>query len=266
MPDDPVLLQLDGGLARITLNRPQAANTIDRALARALLAAVTASAENRAVRAVLLSGAGAGFSAGGDLRAFAAQGDDFSAYAEEVIGCLHGAIERLATMPAPVVAAVHGHAAGAGMSLALASDLVLAAESARFTMAYTRVGLTPDGGSTYFLPRIVGRQRALELILTNRTLTAEEAAGWGIVARVVPDDALLVEAEGLARQLASGPTGAFAVAKRLVANSWGASLGEQLGLEGRGIVEAGQRADGREGIGAFLAKRAPVFGGSESGV
>ena len=140
-----------------------------------------------------------------------------------------------------------------------ATDLALAAESARFTMAYTRAGLTPDGSSTYFLPQLVGRRRTLELMLTNRLLSAEEACEWGIVNQVVPDAALADTAAKIAAQLASGPTGAFGVTKRLVLDSASQSLETQLELEARGISAAAGTPNGREGIAAFLAKRPPTF-------
>ena len=174
---------------------------------------------------------------------------------------LHMAISRFVRMDAPLVVAVNGAAGGGGMSFVLAADLVLAAESAKFTMAYTRAGLSPDGGSTFFLPRIVGVRRALELALTNRVLTAREAQEWGLVTRVVPDAALAAEAQTLAAQLAAGATGAFGAAKRLLHHSSSESLETQMELEAQAIAERSRGADAREGIAAFIAKRAPRFGG-----
>jgi 2-(1,2-epoxy-1,2-dihydrophenyl)acetyl-CoA isomerase len=145
------------------------------------------------------------------------------------------------------------------MSLAIACDLVMAAESARFTLAYTRIGLTPDGSSSYFLPRLVGQRRALELILTNRMLTAHEALEWGIVTRVVPDAELTAEAEALARQLAAGPTRAFGASKRLLQLGWTESLETQMAHETRSISEAARGPEGQEGMRAFLEKREPKF-------
>jgi 2-(1,2-epoxy-1,2-dihydrophenyl)acetyl-CoA isomerase len=174
---------------------------------------------------------------------------------------LHAAISRFARMRAPLVAAVNGTAAGAGFSLVCAADLVVAAESARFTMAYTRAGLTPDGSSTYFLPRLVGTRRALELMLTNRTLSAAEALEWGLVNRVVPDAELEEQATSLARSLAAGPTAAFGSVKRLVENSTRDSLESQMEHEARAIADAARSPDAREGIDAFFAKRAAKFSG-----
>jgi len=165
-------------------------------------------------------------------------------------------------LDAPLVVAVNGSAGGAGMSLCLFADLVLAAESAKFTLAYTRVGLSPDGGSTYFLPRIIGVRRALELALTNRVLTAREAQDWGIVTKVVPDSELLAEAQALAVQLANGATRALGTARRLIHHSFAESLETQMELEAQAIADQARTQDAREGIAAFIAKRKPMFTGS----
>ena len=169
-------------------------------------------------------------------------------------------------MTAPVIrsliAAGQGAAAGAGMSLVCARDLVVAGEAARFAMAYTRAGLSPDGSGTWFLPRLVGRQRALELMLTNRMLSAQEALEWGIVTRVVPDAEVEAAARKLAGELAAGPTRAYGLVKRLVLSSASESLETQMELEAAGIADSAASADGREGIAAFLGKRAPTFRGA----
>jgi len=174
---------------------------------------------------------------------------------------LHAAISALARMNAPVIAAVEGNAAGGGMSVALACDLLIAAESARFTTAYSRIGLCPDGSMTYSLARLIGMRRALELALTNRTLTAQEALDWGIVTAVTPDGEALQRAEELARQLAQGPTLAYGATKRLLHQGWSESLETQMMAEGQGIAAMCGTADAHEGIGAFTAKRAPHFTG-----
>lgn len=262
MEYDTLLFDVAGGVARITLNRPEAANALNLQMARELADVTLRCDEDRGVRAVLLSGTGRMFCAGGDLKSFAAQGDRLSMHMKEVTASLHAAVSRLARMDAPVIIAVNGVAAGAGMSLACAGDLAVAAESARFTMAYTRAGLTPDGSATYFLPRLVGLRRAVELTLTNRVLSAAEAAGLGIVNRVVPDDRLVAEAEALATDLAAGPTGAYGTAKRLLHGGWGESLETAMELESRAIAARAGTADGQEGINAFLGKRAPAFTGA----
>jgi 2-(1,2-epoxy-1,2-dihydrophenyl)acetyl-CoA isomerase len=252
--------ELEDHIARITLNRPDAGNALDGEMGRELMHASIRCSEDRTVRVVLLAGAGRMFCVGGDLKSFAAQGERLSAHLKELAGMLHMAISRFVRMDAPLIVAVNGAAGGGGMSFLLAADLVLAAESAKFTMAYTRAGLSPDGGSTYFLPRIVGVRRALELALTNRVLSAREAQDWGLVTRVVPDAALAAEAQALATQLAAGATRAYGAAKRLLHHSFAESLETQMELEAQAIAEQARGADAREGIAAFIAKRAPRFG------
>lgn len=254
-------LQVRDGVAHLTLNRPDAANAITVELARDLMLATLRCDEDPAVRAVLLTGAGRMFCGGGDLKAFAGRSDDLPHYLKELTTYLHAATSRLTRMNAPVVAAVHGSAAGAGMSLACAADVVLAAESAKFTMAYTRAGLTPDGSSTYFLPRIVGLRRALELALTSRVLTSAEAFELGIVTRIVPEARLLDEARNTAAEFAAGPTQAFGATKRLLHTGWTGTLETQMELEARAIADVSRGADAREGIAAFAAKRPPRFTG-----
>jgi 2-(1,2-epoxy-1,2-dihydrophenyl)acetyl-CoA isomerase len=249
------------GIARLMLNRPEAANTLNLAMTRELMEAAMRCDEDPSVRVVLLTGAGSTFCAGGDLKSFAATGDEMPAHLKEVTTYLHAAISLLARMDAPVIAAVQGSAAGGGMSLACACDLIVAAESARFLMAYTRIGLVPDGSSTYFLSRLVGLHRALDLVLTNRPLSAQDAQQWGIVNRVVPDAELLEQAEALATQLAAGAPRALAVAKRLVRTGGTETLEAQMAVESRAIADAARTADAHEGIAAFLEKRSPRFAG-----
>jgi 2-(1,2-epoxy-1,2-dihydrophenyl)acetyl-CoA isomerase len=255
-------LEVKDGLARLTLNRPKAANSFNLDLTREFLEAATICADDSAIRAVLLTGAGRFFSAGGDLKNFAAAEDQIPKLVAETADALHAAISKLARMNAPIVAAVNGPAAGAGMSLVCMTDIALAAESAIFAMAYTAAGLAPDGSSTYFLPRAVGMRRAKELILTNRRLSAAEAHAWGIVERVVPDDDLMAEAEKLARALASGPTLAFGAVKKLLLASQNAQLEDQLDAETSAIVSMTRTSDGREGVAAFREKRKPSFKGA----
>ena len=249
------------GVARVTLDRPQAMNAMDIAMMRELLSVAIACDEDPEVRAVLLTGTGKAFCAGGDLASFAAQGEALPGFLKEATTYLHGALSRFARMDAPLITAVNGAAAGAGLSLACAGDLVLAAESAKFTMAYTAAGLTPDGGSTFLLPRLIGLRRSQELILTNRRLSAEEAREWGLVTQVVADAELAAESERLAGQIAQGPTLAFGSAKRLLLRSSGDALEAQMEFEARAIADAARSEDGREGIGAFLEKRKPAFRG-----
>lgn len=256
-----LLFDVDDHLARITLNRPEAANALNRTLGREMLEVAIRCDEDPAIRAVLLTGAGKLFCGGGDLHEFTAAGDRVGALLKALTTDLHAAVGRFLHMDAPLLVAVNGTAGGGGMSFVCAGDLVLAAESARFTMAYTAAGLTPDGGTSYLLPRLVGLRRAQELIFTNRRLSAREACDWGLVTRVVADTDLLTEAETLARQLAAGPTAAYGGAKRLLAESLASSLEAQFEREARAIAAAARSHDGREGIAAFLARRAPQFSG-----
>jgi 2-(1,2-epoxy-1,2-dihydrophenyl)acetyl-CoA isomerase len=247
------------GVAEITLNRPEGANALNAEMARELHDAALRCDADPAVRAVILTGSGRFFCAGGDLKDFATRGDDLSRFIKQMAADLHLAVSRLNRMDAPVVIAVNGTAAGAGFSIALCGDLAIAAESARFTMAYTRAGLTPDGSSTYFLPRLVGLRRAKELTLTNRTLSAAEALDWGLVNRVVPDAEVMPAARALAAELAQGATLAFGQAKRLLDGGLNATLETAMEDEAQAIAAMARTADGREGIRAFLEKRAAQF-------
>ena len=247
------------GVAEITLNRPEAANALNAEMAGELHDAALRCDADPAVRAVILTGSGRFFCAGGDLKDFATRGDDLPRFLKQMAADLHLAVSRLNRMDAPVIVAVNGTAAGAGFSIALCGDLAIAAESARFTMAYTRAGLTPDGSSTYFLPRLVGLRRAKELTLTNRTLSAAEALDWGLVNRVVPDAEVLPAARALAEELAQGATLAFGRAKRLLDGGLNATLETAMEDEAQAIAAMARTDDGREGIQAFLEKRPARF-------
>ncbi len=261
MSFETLLYETRDGVAYITLNREDAANAINLQMGRDLMLAALRCDEDPGVRAVLIRAQGKIFCAGGDLGSFSSAGEGMPRLLKELTTYLHAAISSFARMSAPVVAAVHGSAAGAGFSLACASDLLMCAESAKFTLAYTRVGLTPDGSSTYYLPRLIGTRRALELMLTNRVLSSQEAYAWGLVNRVVADDQLAQESEGLARQLATGPTLAFGAVKQLLLSSANESLETQMEHEARAIADAARSSDAQEGIEAFFAKRRPKFNG-----
>jgi len=256
-----LLFDVRDSVARITLNRPEAVNTINVEMSKELMHAAMQCDEDPLIRAVLITGAGPIFCGGGDVKGFANQGENLPQHLKEITTYLHVAMSYLVRMDPPVVAAVNGSAAGAGFSLACACDMVLAAESTGFTLAYTRLGLTPDGGATYTLTRLVGLKRMLEMALTNRLLSAKEALDWGIVSRVVPEKDLITEAEALASQLAAGPTKAFGATKRLLQNGLTESFEGQMKHESRSIAEIARTEDGREGIAAFLEKRAPNFKG-----
>ncbi|MCG7595847.1 enoyl-CoA hydratase/isomerase family protein [Mycobacterium sp. PSTR-4-N] len=250
-------VQRSAGLVRLTLNRPAAANGINAEMAGEL-AAAAAACDDPAVRVVVITGAGRFFSAGGDLKEFASaphRGRHLKGVADD----LHRAISTFARCDAVVITAVNGAAAGAGFSLAVLGDITVAAESASFTMAYTRVGLTPDGGATYLLPRLVGMARAKELMLTNRRLSAQDALQWGLVTEVVADDALTARVDDLAAGLLRTSGGANGGVKALLLDSFGNGVEAQMELEGRMIAGRAESADGREGVDAFLAKRTPDF-------
>ena len=259
MSDANVLFEREGDIARIVLNRPDAMNAMNMALMKEFRAAAERCAAE-SVRAVVVTGKGRAFSVGGDLAAFA-DAEDPGALLKAMTVELHAGQLVLATLDAPVIAAVNGTAAGAGFSLACMCDLVIASEKAKFTLAYTGAGLAPDGGSTFFLPRLVGLRRAQELMITNRVLTAAEALDWQLVNRVVAAEDVQGEAMKLATQLAAGPSRAFGAVKRTLLAAAGRDLEAQLDLEGDSIAEMSATPDGQEGIRAFLEKRKPDFRG-----
>jgi 2-(1,2-epoxy-1,2-dihydrophenyl)acetyl-CoA isomerase len=248
-------------VATITLNRPDAYNALNLTLGRELFHATLEADEDRAVRCIVVTGTGKAFCAGGDVKDFHDNPDRIGVFIKELTTYLHGAVSRLARSAKPVIMAVNGVAAGGGLSFALSGDIVVAAESARFTMAYSRIAATPDGSSSYFLPRLIGLRRALELYLTNRVLTAREALEWGLVTRVVPDAELPGAVDALARELAAGPTLAIGGAKRLFHQSTWESLETQMELEAQAIAASGHTEDFREGVTAFANKKSPSFRG-----
>jgi len=255
-------LDTSEGVATISINRPDAANAMSPLCAREISLVATRLESDPSVRAIVITGAGKMFCAGGDLGAFAAAGDDARRLLLEMAGDLHVGLSRLARGNAPVIAAVNGTAAGAGFSLVMACDLAICAESAVFTMAYTRAGLSPDGSSTFYMPRKIGDRRTRELMLTNRLLKSAEALEWGIVNRVVPDAEVLPEAMKLAKELANGPTRSYGALKTLLNGTFEQTLESQMELEARAIADLSRTHDGKEGIQAFLAKRKPVFTGT----
>ncbi len=261
MDQTNVLMEVTEGICRITLNRPEAANAINLPLARELLRAAIRCSQDAEIRCVLLTGAGRMFCGGGDLNDMARAGDHLPNDLKELTGCLHAAIANFARMEKPVVTAINGSAAGAGVSLALVGDIVFAASSASFVLAYAAAGLVPDGGATFLLPRLIGLRRTQELMYTNRRLGAGEAMDWGMITRVFPDESLFAEAETAARTLSNGPTRAYGVGKQLLGTSLTSSLETQMELESRSIAEIAGSQDGREGISAFLEKRPPHFVG-----
>jgi 2-(1,2-epoxy-1,2-dihydrophenyl)acetyl-CoA isomerase len=245
-----------GRLLTITLDRPGQANALDMSTACQLRDAVRLVDDG--VGCVLLRAEGANFCVGGDIRAFAAAPEP-GKFLGELASVVHAVVLALAAAAAPVVAAVNGWAAGAGMSLAACADVTLAAESARFRSAYSAIGLSPDCGLTWTLPRLIGRARAADLMLTNRAVGAAEAAAIGLAARVTADDSLLAEARALAGELASGPTVAFGRIKRLLDAGDRSTLADQLDAEAASIAACADHPQGRAGVAAFTVGRAPVF-------
>ncbi len=256
----PVLYHVAEGVATITLNRPDSLNALNWELMRELLAAVERAAKDEAVRAVVLTGAGRGFSAGADLSARNSGGEtvDSGTLLRERY---HPVVVALRQMPKPVIMAVNGVAAGAGMSLALAGDVLLAGKSALFLQAFSKIGLVPDAGSTYFLPRYVGEMRARAMAILAEKMDAEEAQRIGLVWKVYPDDALQAEAGRLAHHLATMPTAAYGMIKEALDSSFANDLPAQLEREATLQSRAFRTDDFREGVAAFIAKRSPRFKG-----
>lgn len=257
---DVLLVETAEGVARLTLNRPEKLNSFNEALHAALRAALERAAAEESVRAVLLTGAGRAFSAGQDL------GDRDPGAGEVDLGDtlerLYNPLVRLVRgMEKPVVCAVNGVAAGAGANIALACDLVLAARSAKFIQAFCRIGLVPDSGGTWMLPRLLGEARAKGLALTGQPLDAETAADWGLIWKAVDDEKLMAEAGALATSLAAGPTVGLGLTKRAIHAAAGNGLDAQLDLERDLQREAGRTPDYAEGVAAFMQKRQPRFTG-----
>lgn len=249
----------DKGLRILTLARPEAGNGLNPQLCAELKAAVAMIASDPGVRAVLLQAEGRNFCVGGDLGAFEAAGSRRPALIAELAADLHAAQELLLNIDAPVVAAVDGAAAGAGFSLAMTADMVIASDRATFTMAYTAIGLSPDGGATYWLPRLVGLRRAQDLIFNNRRLSAPEALDWGLITSVAPSSSLAAEARSVAERVAAGPLLAFGAAKRLLRETFVLPFGVQAASEATAITDLAGRSDAAEGLSAFRDRRRPQF-------
>jgi 2-(1,2-epoxy-1,2-dihydrophenyl)acetyl-CoA isomerase len=259
---DPVLLSVQDGIARLRLNRPQASNGLDVELLQALHAALMRCRGDALLRVLLLGGEGPNFCAGGDVKDFAAKGEGLPDYLREATAWLSICTQALISLPAPVVTLVQGFAAGGGgIGLVCASDIVIAAESARFLSAATRVGMAPDGGSSVTLARLVGQRRALQFTLLNPTWSAAQALAAGLVTEVVPDEALGARGDALAHELASGPTQALAETKRLLWDGVGRSVEQALGDESRTVARLAGTHDALEGLAAVIERRAPRYEG-----
>jgi 2-(1,2-epoxy-1,2-dihydrophenyl)acetyl-CoA isomerase len=255
-----VRFEVDGSIATITLDRPAVGNALDIPMCRELMELAIRCEGDAAIRCVVLTGEGKLFCGGGDVAAFSGAGDLLPEFLREITSYVNAAISVFVRMPKPLVVAVNGSAAGAGIGLAIVGDIVLADPAASFSLAYTGIGLTPDGGTTWLLPRLIGLRRTQELCLTNRKVKAEEAASLGLVTRVVEAGALAQETAALAQQFAKAATTALGSTRRLLAESYSNTLETQLALEGQSIsAQARKGGEGREGVAAFIEKRAPQF-------
>ncbi|MGE0724042.1 MAG: enoyl-CoA hydratase/isomerase family protein [Alphaproteobacteria bacterium] len=261
--DAPVLLQVDGPIARVTLNRPTVLNALEPGMAAALLDVLQRLERDPSVRVVVLNGAGAAFMAGGDVKMFASLAPlPAEERRRKIIGLIstfHAIVLTLRRMPQPVIASVHGACAGGGLSLMAACDLVVAAASASFSLAYVRIATSPDGGSTHFLPRAIGQKRAMELALLSDRFDGARAEAIGLINRSVPDDRLAAETTAMAERLAKGPREAIARTKRLIRDSFEQPIEVQLQAELESFAEMSTTADFVEGVTAFAEKRAANF-------
>jgi 2-(1,2-epoxy-1,2-dihydrophenyl)acetyl-CoA isomerase len=260
---ETVIYDVEDGVATITMDRPEALNALSLQLTNDLDAAFR-QAQVDGVRAIVFTGNGRAFCSGGDLREMQSMWQRegrIEAFLEAPLGALHGVIKQMREMPIPIVAAVNGVCAGAGVNFALACDIVLAAEDATFREAFVRIGLTPDCGGTFFLPRAVGEKIATELFMTGDAVTAEKAERIGMINRVVPASDLLTDARNLAAKLADGPTASIGRIKLMMNATFAKDLDAQLKLEHRLQIESGQGSDFKEGVSAFFEKRPPNFSG-----
>jgi 2-(1,2-epoxy-1,2-dihydrophenyl)acetyl-CoA isomerase len=256
MAYEAIELRVDAGVARLTLQRPDAANSLDVTMTGELAHAVASLAARSDVRVLLLRGSGSVFCAGGDVRAFSREAD-LPGYLRHLAATLHLAISGLARLDAPVIVAVQGWAAGAGLGIVAAADLAVAAETCRFRLAYQGVGLSPDAGTTWSLPRLVGARRAAELALTDRVLTATEARDWGLITQVVPDADLDHATDTLALRLAAAPPGALRETKRLLRSSSTDSLESHMEAERQAIARCAATDEARDAIRAFGKRATP---------
>lgn len=258
---DTILYSVADSVATITLNRPRVMNALEQTMILRLREVCETVERDAAVRAVVIRGAGAAFLAGGDVAFFHANLPRAAGIIRDLAGELHHAILALRRAPKPVLASVHGAVAGAGVSLMAAADLAIAAADATFTLAYSRIGASPDGGATHFLPRLVGTRKTLELMLLSDRIDAQAALSLGLVNRVVPAADLEAETGRLAQRLATGATSAYAETKRLVNEGFERSLADQLAAEVEAFARCAGTRDFAEGVTAFVEKRKPEFKG-----
>lgn len=252
---DTLRIEREGDVVRLVLNRPKAGNALNLAMAEALLEASILCQTDSSIRCVVLTGEGRLFCAGGDIDGFVEAGDEVSAYLSRLAGTLHMAISRLVRMQKPLVVLVNGPAAGAGVGLALIGDIVLAARSAHMVAAYGALGLTPDGGLSWLLPRLIGLRRSQDFILTNRRIGMEEAEAFGMITRAVDDEALEAEGTKVIEQLSKGSLQAIGASRALLHESWLGGMETHMELEAQMIASAGQSPESQERISAFLRRR-----------
>jgi 2-(1,2-epoxy-1,2-dihydrophenyl)acetyl-CoA isomerase len=261
--NDTVLLRVDGAVATVTLNRPQVLNALDSAMVDGLAAAFERIDGDAALRVVVLTGSGNGFMAGGDIRRFqevmTLSPAEKRAYFERFIHRIHPVIIAMRRLPLPIVAGVHGAVAGIGMSLMMACDLAIAADDTRFTLAYCHLGTSPDGGSTFFLPRHVGLKKAMEIALLGDRFDAATASRLGLINETVPAADLARRVAELSARLARGPAAAYAATKRLLNQSGSATIETQLQAEAESFAHCAATADFAEGVAAFVGKRPANF-------
>ena len=257
---DEIAVRRDGPVAQVDLNRPESFNALNPELVEGLVDQLSALAGDEQIRAVVITGAGRAFCAGGDLKWALAQPEGPAAAFHRLAGLFHLAVVEIRRMAKPVIAAVNGVAAGGGFSLALACDFRVMARSAVLRQAYTSNGLCIDGGGTYALPRLVGLARALEIAAFDRPISADQALAWGLATRVVDDGQALDEALGMARELVARSVHSFGWAKELLIDSYDTPLEAQLERERRALAACAAHPDGQEGLRAFVEKRAPVYG------
>lgn len=261
MAYETILYNASDGVATITLNRPDKLNAFNDQMIAETTDAIKASGRDGEVRCLVLTGAGRGFSSGQDLGDFQGRGEDVSV-GEHLRHGYHRLIRQMVSLEKPIIGAINGIAAGAGCGVALATDIRIASDKASFMLAFSRVGLIPDSGLNWFLPRIVGYPRAYEMAVTADRVPADQALQWGLVNRVVPADQLPEITAAWARRLAVGPTLAYGLTKRAMNRGWDMNLDESLEYEAHLQEVAGRSADNREGIAAFLEKRDALFTGS----
>ncbi|MBL8569376.1 MAG: enoyl-CoA hydratase/isomerase family protein [Phreatobacter sp.] len=257
--DSSLLVVVKDGIANLTLNRPSTGNALDMPLARELLQAAIRCDQDRSIRSVVLSGNGRLFCGGGDIQSFIDAGDRMPSYFSELAGVLHMAVTRFMRMPKPLLVVVNGPAAGAGLGLAAAGDIVIAARSAHFSAGYINIGLSPDVSTSWHLPRLIGMRKAQDMLLTNRRVSAIEAEAIGLITRAVEDSELENERQRYTALLAGAATEAIGLTRNLLSESFNSTLEYHLEREARSVVTAARSKECAEGIRAFLEKRKPDF-------